>query len=66
LPSNFLTLAASEKHAIGHDDRAFAGAFERRDKVEKKGIVAVLLGRHAIDKATEFIVLWSKPLLRFV
>src|ERR1700730_12269488 len=49
---------APEEHAMGHNDRAFAGAFERRDKVEKKGIVAVLLGRHAIDKAAKFVVLW--------
>lgn len=46
---------ASEQHAMGHNDRAFAGTF---DKVEKVGIVPVLLGRHAIDKAFEFIIHW--------
>jgi hypothetical protein len=46
---------ASEQHAMGHNDRDFAGTF---DKVEKVGIVPVLLGRHAIVKAFEFIIHW--------
>ena len=47
---------AAKQDAMRQNDRALAGALERRDNVQKIGIVAVLRGRDAVLEAAVGIV----------
>ena len=48
--------AAAEQHAVGQNDRAFAGALERSEDVQQEGIVAVLRRRDAELEAAVLVV----------